>query len=65
VHEGYGPFKHPVNPRNMDKFSVIAIARNFSKMKKGWLSDYHFREETTLPADVPAMMGGSQGPTKK
>jgi hypothetical protein len=49
----------------MDKFLVIAIARNFSKTKKGWLSDYHFREETTLPADVLEMMGGSQGPTKK
>jgi hypothetical protein len=59
------PFKHPVNPRDMDKCSVIAISRNFSKTKKGWLSDYHFRNETALPADVLAMMGGSQGPTKK
>ena len=59
------PFKHPCNPRDMDKVTVIAIARNFATTKKGWLSDYHFRNETTLPADVLAMMGGLQGPTKK
>ena len=59
------PFKHPRNPRDMDKNSVILIARNFAKTKKGWLSDYHFRNETTLPDDVKAMLGGSQGPTKK
>jgi hypothetical protein len=59
------PFKHPHNPRDMDKVTVISIARNFSKTKKGWLSDYHFRDETTLPEDVLAMMGGSQGPTQQ
>jgi hypothetical protein len=51
-------FIHPQNPRDMDKNLVIAIGRNFSKTKKGWLSVYHFRDETTLPADVKAMMGG-------
>jgi hypothetical protein len=59
------PFKHPINPRDMDKCSVIAIGRNFSKTKKGWLSDYHFRNETTLPADVLAMMGNLQGPKQQ
>ena len=59
------PFKHPCIPRDMDKVTVVAIARNFATTKKGWLSDYHFWNETTLPADVMAMMGGSQGPTKK
>ena len=59
------PFKHPRNPRDMDKCSVISIARNFAITKKGWLSNYHFRNETTLPDDVKAMMGGSQGPTIK
>ena len=28
------PFKHPCNTRDMDKCSVIAISRNFSKTKK-------------------------------
>ena len=59
------PFKHPRNPRDMDKCTVIAIARNFSKTKKGWLSDYHFRNETSLPADVLAMMGNLQGPKQQ
>ena len=59
------PFKHPRNPRDMDKVTVVAIGRNFAKTKKGWLSDYHFRNETTLPADVLAMMGGLQGPTQQ
>ena len=59
------PFKHPRNARDMDKCTVIAIGRNFAITKKGWLSDYHFRNETTLPADVLAMMGGSQGPTQQ
>ena len=58
-------FKHPRYPRDMDKVTVIAIARNFAKTKKGWLSDYHFRNETSLPADVKAMMGGSQEPTQQ
>jgi hypothetical protein len=57
-------FKHPRNAREMDKNSVIAIARNFAKTKKGWLSEYHFRHETTLPADVLALMGNAQGPKK-
>jgi hypothetical protein len=59
------PFLHPKNPRDMDKNTVIAIARNWATTKKGWLSDFHFRNEPTLPDDVKAMMGGSQGPTKK
>ena len=54
-------FMHPCNPREMDKATVKAIAQNFGTNKKGWLSDYHFRNETTLPADVKAMIGGSQG----
>jgi hypothetical protein len=49
----------------MNKNSVIAIGRNFSKTKKGWLSDYHFRNETSLPADVLAMMGNSQVPKQQ
>ncbi len=59
------PSKHPCNPRDMDKVTVIAIARNFATTKKGWLSNYHFRNETTLPDDLKAMLGGLQGPTKK
>ena len=54
-------FMHPRNPMEMDKATVEAIARNFATNKKGWLSDYHFRNETTLPADVKAMYGGLQG----
>ena len=59
------PFKHPRNARDMKKETAISIGRNFAKTKKGWLSDFHFRNETSLPADVLAMVGGSQGPTKK
>jgi hypothetical protein len=59
------PFKHPRNPRDMDKISILAIACNFAITKKGWLSDYHFQNESTLPDDVKAMLGGWQGPTKK
>jgi hypothetical protein len=59
------PFKHPRNPRDMDKNAVIAIGRNFAKTKKGWLSEYHFRHETSLPADVLAMMGNAQGPKQQ
>ena len=51
-------FMHPRNPKDMDKVTVKAIARNFATTKKGWLSDYHFHNETTLPADVKAMLGG-------
>ena len=58
-------FKHPCNPRDMDKVTVEAIARNFATTKKGWLRDYRFRNETTLPADIKAMMGGSEGPTQQ
>jgi hypothetical protein len=57
-------FKHPRNARDMDNTSVIAIGRHFAKTKKGWLSEYHFRHETALPADVLAMMGNAQGPKK-
>jgi hypothetical protein len=59
------PFKHPWNPRDMDKNLVIAIAQNFKANKKGWLSEYHFWNETSLPEDVMAMMVGLQGPTRK
>ena len=58
-------FMHPCNPREMDKATVNTIAQNFATNKKGWLSNYHFRNKSTLPDDVKAMLGGSQGPTKK
>ena len=58
-------FLHPRNPREMDKVTVEAIARKFATTKKGWLSNYHFRNEMTLPADVKAMLGGSQGPNQQ
>ena len=51
-------FMHPCNPRDIDKSTVEAIARNFATTKKGWLNDYHFHREMTLPADVKAMLGG-------
>ena len=50
-------FMHPRNPRDMDKVTFEAIALNFATTKKGWLSDYHFGNETTLPADVKAIVG--------
>ena len=56
------PFMHPQNPRDMDKATVEAIPQNFATTKKGWLSDFHFCKEATLPADEKAMLGGSQGP---
>ncbi len=43
------PFKHPRNPRDMDKVTVVEITRNFATTKKGWISDFHFRNEPTLP----------------
>ena len=56
-------FMHPRNPRDMDRATVTAIARNFVTTKKGWLSDYHFWKETEkLPADATAMLGGFEGP---
>ena len=58
-------FLHPRNPREMDKATVKAIPRNFATTKMGWLRDYHFRNETTLPVDVKAMLGGTQGPTQQ
>ena len=58
-------FMHPRNPRGMDKATIEAIARNFATTKRGWLNDYHFRNKTALPADVKAMIGGSQGPTQQ
>jgi hypothetical protein len=58
-------FMHPRNPREMDRVTVKAIARNFAITKKGWLSDYHFRHKTTLSADVKAMIGGSQRPNQQ
>ena len=59
------PFMHPHNPKDMDRATVEEIARYFTTTKKGWLSNYHFQHETTLPADVKAMLGGSQGPTQQ
>ena len=49
----------------IDRVTVEAIAKNFATNKKGWLSDYHFRNETRLAADVKAMVGGSQGLTQQ
>ena len=49
----------------MEKVAVETSAQNFAKTKKGWLSNYHFRNETTLPADVKAIIGSSQGPTQQ
>ena len=58
-------FMHPRYPRDMDKATVEAISQNFATNKKGWLSEYHFRNKTMLPADVKAMCGGSQGPNQQ
>jgi hypothetical protein len=58
-------FVHPRNLREMDRVIVKAIAQNFATNKKGWLSNYHFHNETTLSADVMAMIGGSQGPNQQ
>jgi hypothetical protein len=57
--------KHPRNVRDIKFDDNVKIGRNFAKTKKGWLSDYHFRNETNLPPDVLAMMGNSQGVTTK
>ena len=57
-------FMHPRNPRAMERVTVKEIARNFATIKKGWLSDYHFQNETALPTDAKAMIGGLQGPTQ-
>jgi len=58
-------FMHPCNPREMDRATVEAISRNFATTRKGWISNYHFCNETTLSADAKAMIGGSQGPTQQ
>ena len=58
-------FKHPRNPKDMEKATVIAIAQNFAMTKKGWLSDYHLQNETALPAEIKAMMGGLQRPNQQ
>ena len=58
-------FMHPRNPRDMGRETTKAIARYFATTKKGWLSDYHFCNETTLPADVKAKLRGSQGPRQQ
>ena len=65
VYQGAMLIHTPLQPREVDKATVKAIARNFATTKKGWLSDYHFHNETTLPEDVKAMIGGSQGPTQQ
>jgi len=49
------PFIHPCNPRGVDRVTVEAITQNLQRQKTGWLSNYHFRNETALPADVQAM----------
>jgi hypothetical protein len=58
-------FIHPCNPREMDKAIAKEITQNFATNKKGWLSNYHFCDETTLPADAKAMIGGLQGPNQQ
>ena len=58
-------FVHPRDPRDINRATVEAIARNFATTKKGWLSNYQFRREKTLPADVKAMLGGMQGPNQQ
>jgi len=58
-------FKHPRNPRDMDRVTVEAITKNFATTKQRWLSNFHFQHETTLSAETKAMMGGSQGPTQQ
>ena len=55
-------FMHPRYPKDMTRATVKAIELNFASTKKGWLSNYHFCRET-LPADVTAMLGGSEGPS--
>ena len=52
---------HPCNTRDMARATVEAIAQKIKNIKKGWLSNYHFCRET-LPEDVMAMLGGSEGP---
>ena len=58
-------FIHPRNPRDMDKNTVVSIDRNFATTKEGWLSNYHFRNETNLPDNIKAMMGNLQGPKQQ
>ena len=53
---------HPRQARDLDRAMVKAIGRHFATTKKGWLSDFHFRREK-FPADVLAMLGGSEGPS--
>ena len=51
----------PCLANNLNLQTVEAIGHSFAATKKGWLSEYHFRR-VTLPANVTAMLGGSDGP---
>jgi hypothetical protein len=57
-------FLHPCLPTELKRETVEAIGHHFTENKKGWLSDYHFCR-VTLPADVTAMLGRSDGPSSK
>ena len=52
----------PCLANDLNLQTVEAIGHSFAATKKGWLSEYHFRR-VTLPANVTAMLGGSDGPS--
>ena len=57
-------FKHPRSAKELQKETIVMIAKHFASKGVGWFNDWHFSQIDDLPAEVAPLMGGKDGPGK-
>ncbi len=57
-------FKHPCLAKELQKETIVMIAKHFASKGIGWFNDWHFSQVDGLPAEAIPLLGGKDGPGK-
>ncbi len=57
-------FKHPCSAEELQKETIVMIAKHFASKGVGWFNDWHFSQVDGLPAEATPLLGGKEGPGK-
>ncbi|KAL3788348.1 hypothetical protein ACHAW5_010553 [Stephanodiscus triporus] len=64
VHERHCSFKHPRSAKELQKETIVMIAKHFASKGVGWFNAWHFSQVENLPAEATPLLGGKDGPGK-
>ena len=57
-------FKHPRSAKELQKETIVMIAKHFASKGVGWFNAWHFSQVDDLPAEATPLLGGKDGPGK-